>query len=105
MDTNLRTEGKHSVDSLLADLKNCCQLQQLPARQLVMKLDQLAGFKSKDPRGFEHLFDEYRSSLSMPDHKPVLQRLGVEYRSWFGGIRFDPDAELAPVRQQLAQHP
>ena len=105
MDANLRAEGKHSVDSLLADLKNCCQLQQLPARQLVMKLDQLAGFESKDPRGFEHLFDEYRSSLSMPDHNSVLQQLGVEYRSWFGGIRFDPDAALAFVRQQLAQRP
>ena len=105
MDAHLRAEGIHSVDSLLADLKDCCQLQQLPARQLVKRLDQLAQRSSRDAVSFERLFDQYRSSLAMPDHRPVLKRLGVHYRSWFGGIRFDPDAELAKIREQLANQP
>jgi len=105
MDARLRAAGEHSVDSLLADLKECCQLQQLSARQLVQKLDQLAGLSPQAEHGFERLFDEYRSSLKMPDHQPVLRQLGVDYRSWFGGIRFEPDAEWASVRQQLARRP
>merc|ERR1711879_414000 len=42
MDTHLRASGQHSVDSLLTDLKHCCQQQQMSARQLVTTLDQLA---------------------------------------------------------------
>lgn len=105
MDARLRANGPHSVDALLVALKTCCQRRPLSARQLVQTLDQLAGLSPHAEYGFERLFDEYRSSLKMPDHQPVLQRLGVEYRSWFGGIRFDPDAEWASVRQQLARRP
>jgi len=67
-----QSQNKVTLDSLLKQLKTCCQNKSMSAVELVGQLDQLAGsdiFKSR--------FLEYRASYVMPEYDSILTRLGV----------------------------
>lgn len=96
MDATLRQQGHPGLDFLLTQLKDCCQLHTLNARQIIKQLDRLSNMDLFEPQ-----FDHFRNSYLMPDHHRILNKLGVQRNSWFGGIRFEDTAEWAEVRRQL----
>lgn len=73
-DVRLRQQSgnKTTLDSLLKQLKQCCQHKSMSAAAIAERLDRLAGVNI-----FKPLFDEYRVSRAMPHYKPILTDLGV----------------------------
>ena len=67
-----QSQNKTTLDSLLKQLKDCCQYRSMSASAIAKQLDQLAAANIFTP-----LFIEYRNSRVMPDYKPVLSGLGV----------------------------
>ena len=71
------SQNKTTLDSLLKQLKNCCQHSSMSAAEIAEQLDQLAAANLTGVSIFKPMFNEYRHSLAMPDYKPVLISLGV----------------------------
>lgn len=71
------SQNKMTLDSLLKQLKDCCQQRSMSAVAIAEKLDQIAESNLPGVSIFKPLFDEYRVSRTMPDYKPVLTSLGV----------------------------
>lgn len=67
-----RSQNKKTLDSLLKQIKDCCQHSSMSAAEIADQLDQLAGENI-----FKPLLLEYRVSRAMPDYTPVLSGLGV----------------------------
>ena len=95
-----QSQNKTTLDSLLKQLKACCQHSSMSAAAIAEQLDLIA-----DVDLFKPLFDEYRDSLVMPDYEPVLAALGVipgqtnrEY-----GVVLTADAPDAHIRTSIYQ--
>jgi hypothetical protein len=95
-----QSQNKTTLDSLLKQLKACCQHSSMSAAAIAEQLDLIA-----DVDLFKPLFDEYRDSLAMPDYEPVLAALGVisgqtnrEY-----GVVLIADAPNAHIRTSIYQ--
>lgn len=93
-----RSENKLSLDSLLKQLKACCEDQSMSARSLAEKLDQLANMNMFTP-----LFVEYRDSYAMPDYTALLSELGIVKSQHDNHVSLIDDAEYAKIRKSIYQ--
>ncbi|MCC7548666.1 MAG: hypothetical protein IT532_12950 [Burkholderiales bacterium] len=69
-----RTQGRHSLDTLLRDLRACCLggRQAWQAVRLFAKLDQLSGTGV-----FSELYEQHIASTRFPDLAETYRRLGI----------------------------
>jgi hypothetical protein len=89
-----KTHNKTSLDTLLKQLKDCCEHQSMSAASIALKLDQLAGDTI-----FKPLFEEYRVSHAMPDYQPTLTSLGVKHRKY--AVLLTANALNAAIRKSI----
>lgn len=90
------SQNKTSLDTLLRQLKDCCEHKSMSAAAIAKKLDQLAGVNI-----FKPLFYEYRASYAMPDYKMLLTRLGVKHSEH--NVMLTTDAPNADIRKSIYQ--
>lgn len=97
------SQNKTTLDSLLKQLKDCCQHRSMSAAAIAEKLDQIAGTHLPGVSIFRPLFDEYRVSRAMPDHRPLLASLGVitggDNRKY--GVTLVTDAANVDIRRSI----
>ncbi|MEZ5498690.1 MAG: hypothetical protein R3E77_04570 [Steroidobacteraceae bacterium] len=93
-----RSDGRESLDSVLAQLRECC----LPAanswsgEQLTSRLDELSKTQI-----FSRLYRSYLRDSDISQVDPVLDELGVSIAS--GRTLLDAGAVLAPLRTAILQ--
>ncbi len=76
-DYRLRVQGRHSLDSALAGLAQCCLPSDVTwrGREVLERLDVITGTSV-----FTDLYEQYIRSEAFPDLKEVYQGLGLEVR-------------------------
>lgn len=100
LDADLRlrevTQGRHSLDSALAGLAECCLApeRRWRADELLATLDGISGTTI-----FSDVMREQFESDDFPDFKRVLVRAGVTVKD--GEVILDPAARGAPFREAL----
>lgn len=97
-DVELRKQHKGTLDRVLKQLKDCCELRSMSAKAIAHKLDELINVKV-----FVPLFGKYRKSYRLPEYKSLLADLGVKQNNLIDGISLHDDAPLADIRQQVYQ--
>lgn len=104
LDADLRlrevTEGRHSLDSALAGLAECCLApeRRWRADELIATLDRITGTTV-----FGDVMREQFESDEFPDFKRVLVRAGVTVKD--GEVVLDPAAPGAPFREAIMRPP
>ncbi len=90
------TDGKQSLDSVLAQLHKCCMSQSKTwrARELFNKFDELSGTSV-----FIDLYNRHVSSGEFPDVFESYDDLGIDSSS--KKIRLSEDAQLAEIRSAI----
>jgi len=101
-DIKLRQQSRNNktLDSMLKQLKYCCQHRSMSAAAIAEELDQLAGVNI-----FKPMFVEYRSSYAMPGYEPVLAGLGVipDLKDRKYNVVLTTDAPHADIRKNIYQ--
>jgi hypothetical protein len=94
------TQGRHSLDTALAGLADCClaQHRRWTAAELVARLDQLTGTSV-----FSELVRKRFEANDFPDFKAVLVRAGVTVVN--GEVVLDSGAPAAAAREALMRPP
>lgn len=102
------SKNKTTLDSLLKQLKNCCEHASMSAAAIAKQLDRLATAELSSHGNpavsiFEPLFDEHRHSFAMPEYRQLLTGLGVmtgennqEYK-----VSLTADAPNASIRNSI----
>ena len=104
LDADLRlreiTHGRHSLDTALAGLAECCLApeRRWRADELIAMLDRITGTTV-----FGDVMREQFESEDFPDFKRVLVRAGVTVKA--GEVVLDPAAPGAPFREALMRPP
>jgi hypothetical protein len=97
-DTRLRarTDGRHSLDSALAGLAECCRStdRSWRASELFKQLDRITG-----TRVFSELLDDHVGSQQFPDLSQTLEELGID--SQVEPVRLYRYGPLADVRRAI----
>lgn len=95
-----QSQNKMTLDTLLKQLKDCCEHKSMSAAAIARKLDRLAKTDI-----FKPLFDEYRASHAMPDYQRVLSDLGVITGQYDGGydVQLTADAPNVEIRKSIYQ--
>jgi hypothetical protein len=97
-DTELRlmSNGRQSLDSALAGLRDCCLVSNRSwrARELFSELDRITG-----TRVFSELYREHVTDDEFPDLSDTFERLGLVSES--KSIRLDPDAPWGRIRYYI----
>jgi len=97
-DTELRliSNGRQSLDSALAGLRDCCldSNRSWRARELFAELDRITG-----TRVFSNLYREHVTDDEFPDLSDTFKRLGLVSES--KSIRLDPDAPWGRIRYYI----
>ena len=91
-----QSQNKTSLDTLLRQLKDCCEHKSMSAAAIALKLDSLANTDI-----FKPLFDEYRVSHKMPDYQIMLTSLGVIPDG--DNVALTADAPNADIRKSIYQ--
>jgi hypothetical protein len=88
------SQNKKSLDTVLLQLKECCESKSLSAIAIARQLDQLAGvdFFARD-------FEKYKNSLSMPAYQQMLSELGIIDGE--SHLEFDDEAMNAELRKSI----
>lgn len=98
LDVELRraSAGKHSLDSVLAALRECCLAHQQTwsARELFARFDQLSG---TDIAG--RLYAQYSAAEDFPAVDDLYRDLGISFRN--GRVTFDATAPQAALRAAI----
>ncbi len=99
-DINIReaSNNKHSLDSLLKQLKNCCEQRAMSSRSIMHKLDELYGSKVFTP-----LFYEFRNSYRMPEYQTILRKIGIDKKTRRSKLVINKEAKLANLGEQIFQ--
>ncbi len=90
------SNNQQSLDSLLGELKSCCQHRELNGRNTAKKLDELYGKAL-----FLPLFNSFQQLHAMPTFRPLLRSLGI-IESW-GDVTLQNDAPLLEIRKSIYQ--
>ena len=91
-----QSNNKQSLDSLLKQLKNCCEKRDMSSVSIMRKLDQLYGCKVFTP-----LFYEFRNSYQIPDYQPLLKTMGIEKNNRWSRLQINKNARLANISEQI----
>lgn len=95
-----RTQGRHSLDTLLRDLRGCCleRAETWQARRLFAKLDELSGTSV-----FSELYDQHIASTRFPDLAETYRRLGLGLSASGESVELLPDAPCIADRAAIMQ--
>jgi len=95
-----RTQGRHSLDTLLRDLRECCldSPQAWQATRLFTKLDQLSGTGV-----FSELYEQYIGSTRFPDLAATYERLGLRLNASGESLELLPEAPRIVDRDAIMQ--
>ena len=91
-----QSNNKQSLDSLLKQLKYCCEKRDMSSTSIMRKLDQLYGGKTFTP-----LFYKFRNSYKIPDYQPILKSMGIEKSNRWSRLRINKNARLANLSEQI----
>lgn len=96
----LRTEGRHSLDSALAGIAQCCMTLdgEWRARDLLARMDAITG-----TRVFTELHDQQIPSPEFPDLRELYDGLGFVVRE--GELQFTESAPHVTLREAIMQAP
>ncbi len=94
------TQGTHSLDTLLRDLRACCleRAETWQARRLFARLDQLSGTSV-----FSELYDQHIASTRFPDLAETYRRLGLGLSASGESVVLLPDAPCIADREAIMQ--
>jgi hypothetical protein len=96
LELRLRSGGKQSLDTALAQLNLCCADTSMSARRIAAQLDKLTGQEL-----FLPLFGQVSDSYSLPPFEEQFAELGIEVVD--GNVRLDEAHEQAAVRRAIAR--
>ncbi len=93
-----RTQGRHSLDTLLRDLRGCCLegKEAWPATRLFAKLDELSGTTV-----FSELYEQHIASTRFPDLVDTYRRLGIGLNASGESIELLPQAPRIADRDAI----
>lgn len=96
-DTRLRLQsgGRHTLDSALEALNDCCANEQLSARQIVDRLDELNRLVL-----FNNLYDEVASATEALPLQDIFASMGIDIID--GKVHLQREGPGARLRQQIA---
>ncbi len=92
----LLSRGKQSLDSLLQQLKYCCETKQMSAIEIMQKLDVLAGYKIFIP-----LFKVYGNSYKLPEYRTFLEKLGIDRLHYSPFLKKNKQAKYAFISAKI----
>jgi hypothetical protein len=96
LDLRLRQQsgGRHTLDTALRKLNDCCADEQLSVRQMVGKLDELNGVLL-----FEQLYSKVDASTQLPAFEALFSSFGVSVED--GTVTLQREGPGALLRQQM----
>jgi len=90
-----RSEGRQSLDTVLAQLNACCAERALSAEEIARRLDRLSGQEL-----FLPLFREVAESRALPDFESLYSGLGIGLKA--GKVELLDDHPGVEVRRAIA---